>query len=67
MVICSNGAAGHGMRPSVIFASPKSQNRFKSTILLSKDFFANILEPFGHLLLSNVFPGKNVKLRSIYC
>ena len=66
MVICRNSAAGRGMRPSVIFASPESQNRFKSTILLSKDFLANILEPFGHLLLPDVFPGKNVKIRSIF-
>ena len=67
MVICRNSAAGHGTRPSVTFASPESQNRFKPTILLSNDVLANILEPFGHLLLSRVFPGKKAKMRSIYC
>ena len=34
------------MYQPVIFASPKS--------LLSKDLLANILEPFGHMLLLNV-------------
>ena len=64
MAICSNSAAGHGMH--LILASSKSQNLFKPTIVLSKDFFANILKPFGHLLLPDVFPGKNVKIRSIF-
>ena len=60
MAICSNSAAGHGMRPPVMFASLKLKNRLKPTILLSKDFLANILETFGHLLLQDVFPGKKM-------
>ena len=67
MVICGNCAVGHGMRASVIFTFPKSQNRFKPVTFLSNDFLANILLSSGHLFFPHVFPGKTVRLRSIYC
>ena len=34
---------------------------YKPTTLLSKDFLANFLEPFGHLLLPNGRPDKDVR------
>ena len=51
------------MCPLVILSSPKSKDRFKPTILLSKDILADILL-FGHSLPPDVFPGKrNVKVK----
>ena len=52
------------MRPSVVFAFPKSYNSFKPTKLLSKYFVVNIFEPFGHSLLLGVIFGKDAKFRA---
>ena len=42
-------------------------SKFKLAGLLSKSFLVGLCEQFGQLLLSDVFPGRNVHLRSIYC